>query len=103
MILMHPETRYLVMLSVIFVLGIIVAGIISYKVGAYNGYSQAIEEELMDFEKQLKMYEDLLRRYEELERKYKNCRNELCLKCGCYEESHEGACNGCRWEEQEDE
>ena len=24
-------------------------------------------------------------------------RNELCLKCGSYTLSHEGACNGCRW------
>ena len=24
-------------------------------------------------------------------------RNELCLKCGNYTLSHEGACNGCRW------
>lgn len=24
-------------------------------------------------------------------------RNELCLKCGNYKLSHEGACNGCRW------
>lgn len=29
----------------------------------------------------------------ELER----CRNELCLKCGCYKEAHNGACDGCRW------
>lgn len=24
-------------------------------------------------------------------------RNELCLKCGNYTLTHEGACNGCRW------
>ena len=24
-------------------------------------------------------------------------RNELCLKCGRYHESHLGACNDCKW------
>ena len=24
-------------------------------------------------------------------------RNELCLKCGKYTLTHEGACDGCRW------
>jgi len=27
----------------------------------------------------------------------KNCRNELCLKCGNYKESHNGACDDCRY------
>ena len=26
-------------------------------------------------------------------------RNELCYKCGNYREAHNGACDGCRWEE----
>lgn len=26
-------------------------------------------------------------------------RNELCFKCGKYRESHNGACDGCRWKE----
>ena len=25
-------------------------------------------------------------------------RNELCCKCGNYQEAHNGACDGCRWE-----
>lgn len=28
-------------------------------------------------------------------------RNELCLKCGNYTLTHEGACNGCRWRREE--
>ena len=24
-------------------------------------------------------------------------RNELCYKCGNYEQAHNGACDGCRW------
>lgn len=27
----------------------------------------------------------------------RDCRNELCLRCGAYHEAHNGACNGCRW------
>lgn len=27
----------------------------------------------------------------------KDCRNELCLKCGNYKQAHNGACDGCRW------
>jgi hypothetical protein len=32
-----------------------------------------------------------------LQRELNNCRNELCLKCGNYRESHNGACDGCRY------
>lgn len=27
----------------------------------------------------------------------RDCRNELCLKCGNYRQAHHGACDGCRW------
>lgn len=27
-------------------------------------------------------------------------RNELCCKCGKYRESHNGACDGCRWKKE---
>ena len=33
------------------------------------------------------------------QRRAQDARNELCLKCGRYRESHNGACNGCRWKE----
>lgn len=26
-----------------------------------------------------------------------NCRNELCLRCGKYENAHRGACDDCRY------
>lgn len=29
---------------------------------------------------------------------FNDCRNELCLRCGSYRESHLGACDGCRWQ-----
>lgn len=32
-----------------------------------------------------------------LRRELKQCRNEMCLKCGQYKEAHNGACNGCRY------
>ena len=28
-------------------------------------------------------------------------RNELCLKCGAYKQSHKGACSHCRWRDEE--
>ena len=28
-----------------------------------------------------------------------DCRNELCEKCGKYKESHNGACDGCKWKD----
>ena len=30
-------------------------------------------------------------------RDFRDCRNELCLRCGAYKQRHEGACDGCRW------
>lgn len=44
-----------------------------------------------------------------LQYELKNCRDELCLRCGSYENAHLGACDGCRyrkggeWEEGLDE
>lgn len=32
-----------------------------------------------------------------LQDELRNCRNELCLKCGNYKEAHLGACNDCRY------
>lgn len=32
-----------------------------------------------------------------LRKELKNCRNELCLKCGNYHESYAGACDDCRY------
>lgn len=34
-----------------------------------------------------------------LARDLRDCRNELCLKCGEYKQRHLGACDGCRWKE----
>lgn len=31
-------------------------------------------------------------------RDFRDCRNELCLRCGDYKNKHLGACDGCRWE-----
>lgn len=30
-----------------------------------------------------------------------NCRNELCLRCGKYEQAYRGACNDCRYNDEE--
>jgi hypothetical protein len=29
----------------------------------------------------------------------KDCKNELCWRCGEYKQRHNGACNWCRWKE----
>lgn len=31
----------------------------------------------------------------------KDCRNELCLKCGNYKQKHLGTCDGCRWRDMD--
>ena len=28
---------------------------------------------------------------------FRDCRNELCLRCGEYKTAHLGSCDGCRW------
>lgn len=33
--------------------------------------------------------------------KLRDCKNELCLKCGDYKMRHKGACDGCRWKDGE--
>lgn len=43
---------------------------------------------------------DLNQKYKELLLKYQECRNELCLKCGKYKYAHDGACKGCKWENE---
>lgn len=30
-------------------------------------------------------------------RDFRDCRNELCLRCGNYKQRHLGACDWCRW------
>ena len=44
--------------------------------------------------------EQLKSRAEKAEAELKNARNELCYKCGKYREAHNGACDGCKWKEQ---
>ena len=41
--------------------------------------------------------ERLIEETERLRRDLKDCRNELCLRCGQYKQKHLGACEGCRW------
>ena len=36
----------------------------------------------------------------DIETDLRDCRNELCLKCGQYQTKHLGSCNGCRWEKR---
>jgi hypothetical protein len=50
--------------------------------------------ELLDLAQELKI------RVESLKADLKDCRNELCLRCGEYKTAHLGSCDGCRWKER---
>ena len=39
----------------------------------------------------------LLESCDRLQKELRNCRNELCLKCGAFSMSHLGACDDCRY------
>ena len=49
----------------------------------------------------LDLVRDLKVRIADLKSELKDCRNELCLKCGNYKQKHLGACDGCRCGEME--
>ena len=40
---------------------------------------------------------DMVEVTDQLRRDLKDCRNELCLRCGDYQNAHNGACDGCRF------
>lgn len=42
---------------------------------------------------------DSLSEIRQLQSELRDCRNELCLRCGNYKQAHKGACDGCRWKE----
>lgn len=42
-------------------------------------------------------YEEMRDLFEATKRNLKDCRNELCLRCGQYKTAHLGSCDGCRW------
>ena len=35
---------------------------------------------------------------DDLKRNLRDCRNELCIRCGEYRMQHQGTCDGCRWQ-----
>lgn len=57
-----------------------------------NGFQEGKKEEQV-----LRALADA--KIERLERELRDCRNELCLKCGDYKKRHLGACDRCRWKD----
>lgn len=49
-----------------------------------------------------KLYAEAATAIRRLRRDLKDCRNELCSRCGYYREAHVGACDGCRWKDMVD-
>ena len=78
------------------ILGMIVA--IGYKhQDECKTYQEIIETDRAEIDWLKKCVNDLPKADVVSGRDFRDCRNELCLKCGAYTERHNGACDGCRW------
>lgn len=47
----------------------------------------------------METYDKMVRERDKMKSDLKDCRNELCLKCGDYKQRHLGSCDGCRWKD----
>ena len=47
----------------------------------------------------METYDKMVRERDKVKSDLKDCRNELCLRCGSYRKKHLGACDGCRWKD----
>ena len=47
----------------------------------------------------METYDKMVRERDKVKSDLKDCRNELCLRCGDYKQRHLGACDGCRWKD----
>ena len=63
-----------------------------------NVVGRVIPIEKKTYEEMMMTSVNLLNLVCNLRSELKQCRNELCLKCGQYKEAHNGACDGCRYE-----
>lgn len=41
--------------------------------------------------------QEMKEKIERLQNELRNCLGELCLRCGDYQNAHNGACDGCRF------
>ena len=57
-----------------------------------------IDEIRMELASACKERDELKKQLHEVKSELAAMRNELCYKCGNYREAHNGACDGCRWE-----
>ena len=47
----------------------------------------------------METYDKMVRERDKVKSDLKDCRNELCLRCGEYKTAHLGSCDGCRWKD----
>ena len=57
-----------------------------------------IDELRMALASACKERDELKKQLHEAKSELASMRNELCYLCGKYREAHNGACDGCRWE-----
>ena len=60
-------------------------------------HSEIVEQNQKDIEYNAKIAKEKQKENEKLRAELRNCRDELCLRCGSYKDAHHGACAGCRY------
>lgn len=86
--------------------------LVAYKLGAdfadaVNSAADMLENHVSDraalvaeIEKLRKQLEQTQAERDELKKELHAMRNELCYKCGNYEQAHNGWCDHCRWKKE---
>ena len=62
-------------------------------------FAEAVYEAVDVIDGLLNDLQEALDTIEKKDKELKDCRNELCLKCGRYATKCFNLCNGCRWKE----
>ena len=60
-------------------------------------FAEAVWESVEVIDGLLNDLQEALDTIDQKSKELKDCRNELCYKCGEYKTAHLGSCEGCRW------